>query len=282
MTLAQKYNVTICGFGLIGGSITLDLIHLKSRPRVVALDKPRVISLVTKDVRFPVLTERVLTKAAAKADVIILAAPPKANMELLTSLGAISSLENCLIVDVGSTKRGICALGKKLSLGKGTQFVGCHPMAGTEQSGFQNGVRGLFRNTPWFVNANVRLTKNNREKLDWLASSLGAQVVTISPEDHDRIVAVISHLPQLLSTLLAAQLSPDILRLSGPGLKSVLRLAGSPYALWANIIDENRDEIIDALAMYRDNLGRIISYLKKKQSLELVFNSAVRSYRCLS
>ncbi|MEK7774520.1 MAG: prephenate dehydrogenase/arogenate dehydrogenase family protein [Candidatus Zixiibacteriota bacterium] len=280
--MAPRYKVTVCGFGLIGGSIALDLLALRPRPIIHAFDQSRVLLAVGKDARFPVQTERDWHRAVDGCDILILSAPPKANRALLALAGKNKSLRNCLIIDVGSAKSSICTLGKKLSFAEGTQFVGCHPMAGTEKSGFQNAEKGMFRGNPWFVDSGIRLTKTNKAKLIWLASALRAQVVSISPENHDQMVAAISHLPQILSTLLASQFPPKVLQLAGPGLKSLLRLAGSPYSLWSDIIEENRQEIVDALTIYRDNLSTIISQMKKKQSLKPVFDSAVRSYRCLS
>jgi len=276
------YNVTICGFGLIGGSIALDLARAKSRPKICACDFAIVLKGVGKNSRFMVRTERDWSRAIDGADIVILSASPKANREMLALAGKSKTLTNCLIIDVGSTKRVICALGKKLSFAKGTQFAGCHPMAGTEKSGFENAEVALFEDRPWFVDSNVKLTKENKLKLEWLTKSLQVQPVLVSADDHDKLVAMISHLPQLLSTMLASQMSPHLLKLAGPGLRSLLRLAGSPHALWADIIDENRKEIADALTMYRDNLTTIISHVKKKQSLKPIFDSAVRSYRCLS
>jgi len=280
--MAPRYKVTVCGFGLIGGSIALDLFARRPRPIINAHDHSRVLLGVGKDARFPVQTEREWHRAVDGCDILILSAPLNANRTLLRLAAKTKSLRDCLIVVVGSAKSSICTLGKKCSFAEGTQFVGCHPMAGTEKSGFQNAGKGLFRGNPWFVDSGVRLTKGNRAKLRWLTSALRAQVVSITPMDHDQMVAAISHLPQILSTLLASQFPPKVLRLAGPGLKSLLRLAGSPYSLWSDIIEENRQEIVDALTNYRDNLSTIISQMKRKQSLKPVFDSAVRSYRCLS
>jgi prephenate dehydrogenase len=278
----RPYKITICGFGLIGGSIALDLAHVKPRPKVCACDFANILKGAGRDARFNVQTERNWSSAVDGADIVILSASPKANREMLALASKSSTLTNCLIVDVGSTKRIICSLGQRLSFAMGTQFVGCHPMAGTEKSGYQHAQTELFRGNPWFVDSKVKMTKENKQRLEWLTTQLHARPVLVAAKDHDQIVAMISHLPQLLSTLLAAQLPPKLLKLAGPGLKSLLRLAGSPHALWENIIVENGDEIADALTMYRDNVSKIISLVKKKQSLKPVFDSAVRSYRCLS
>jgi prephenate dehydrogenase len=277
----SSYNVTICGFGLIGSSIALDLLRLKPGPAICAYDYTTVLWGAAKDKRFKVQIEQNWNRAIEGADILILSADSKANRKLLSLAGKSSALSNCLIIDVGSTKKTICDSGKKLSFAKGTQFVGCHPMAGNEKSGYQHAESGLFRGNPWFIDSTVRLTKENKRKLLWLTRYLQAKPVLISPDDHDRLVAIISHLPQLLSTLLATEISPKLVSLSGPGLKSMLRLAGSPYSLWGNIIKENSTEIADELTVFRDKLTILISKVRKKQPLKPLFDSANRSYRCL-
>jgi prephenate dehydrogenase len=274
-------TVAICGFGLIGGSIALDLLSTKPRPKIVVYDKPSILKSLKRMKRFPVVCGSSLESAVSSADIAILSAPPKQNRALLAQLSGIRSLNSCLILDVGSIKRSICAIGKTLSFGGGTQFIGCHPLAGIEKSGCKNAVSGLFGGHPWFSDKTVSLTRENSTKLTWLVNALHARHVRITPSDHDMLVAIVSHLPQLLSTTLAAQLSPNMIALAGTGLKGMLRLAGSPHALWSDILSENNDEVIDALGAYRDNLSAVIARLKQGASLDAIFKLANRSYQCL-
>ena len=99
---------------------------------------------------------------------------------------------------------------------------------------------------------------------------------------HDELVSEISHLPQLISTILGAQVNPKLIQLAGPGLRSVLRLAGSPYNVWSEIIAENKEEIIKSLLLYKDNLNKVIKYIEQDKSLKGIFSDAARSYKCLS
>jgi prephenate dehydrogenase len=112
-------------------------------------------------------------------------------------------------------------------------------------------------------------------------NKLGATPTYISNQLHDQLMSELSHLPQLISTILGGQINPRMIPLAGPGLRSMLRLAGSPYSVWSEIIDENRTEIITALEAYRQNLHQVSKLIKAKKSLAGVFKSASRSYRCL-
>ena len=127
----------------------------------------------------------------------------------------------------------------------------------------------------------VKLNKNNKSKLNWMIKKLKANPTYITAALHDELVSEIPHLPQLISTLLGAQVNPKLIQLAGPGLKSMLRLSGSPYSVWAEIIDKNRDEIIKSLTVYSKNMNMVINKIKNKKSLEEVFRSASRSYKCL-
>jgi len=275
-------KVCICGFGLIGGSIALDLLRRKGSFEIVAHDRPKVLERVRRDRRFRVTTESRLKAAVAGADIVVLAASQTANRSLLKRLAAGKNLTDCLILDTGSVKAPIAMFAGELDFPDGTAFVPSHPMAGKERSGFGQAEAGLFAGKSWFVDDTAGLDDAMRSKLTWLLGKTKATPVFVGSELHDELVAELSHLPQLIATILGAQINSDMVPLAGSGLQSVLRLAGSPYSMWAEIIEQNREKIVEALTLYRDNLDSVIAMIETDQSLEDIFKAAARSYRCLS
>ncbi|MDF1544593.1 MAG: prephenate dehydrogenase/arogenate dehydrogenase family protein [bacterium] len=277
-------QISICGFGLIGGCMALDFQKggEKRAPEIVAYDRVGVLRNLKKDRRFRVRAESSFKEAIKNSDVIVLAAPHLANESLLKRLAKTGGLNDCLIVDTGAVKQPIARLAASLKFGPGVQFVASHPMAGRERKGFENSDDRLFLDHVWYLDDSVELNGINRTRLDWMVQRLGVTPAYISPPMHDELVSEISHLPQLISTVLGAQINPDLIELAGPGLRSMLRLSGSPYSVWSEIIDQNREEIIKALDTYADNIATVKKMIEKKKSLQEIFASATRSYKCLS
>lgn len=279
-----EMKITVCGFGLIGGSMALDMLGgaKAARPELVALDRRGVLKRLETDKRFNLSVEASLVKAVQDSDIIILSAPHEVNQQMLARLAKMSNLTDCLIIDTGAVKTPIVEVARSLHFQSGSQFLATHPMAGREKSGFENAASGLFKDHAWYLDDEVKLTKQNRQKLDWMTKKLGANPTWISSESHDRLVAEISHLPQLISTALGAQIEPKLIDLAGPGLRSMLRLAGSPHEVWSEIVDQNRTEITESLNVYIENLKLIAELIESKKSLSEIFASARRSYKCLS
>jgi prephenate dehydrogenase len=212
-------SVTIFGTGLIGGSLALALKRAFPSVRIAGVDKPEVLE---RAVRLGIID----IAGPQPADLVILATPVG---DILGLIDQFTSKET-LVTDVGSTKAAICHKAERL----GVPFIGGHPMAGLEQSGPEAASPDLFNNAPYFL-CRVKSTPDGaRERMEEIAKAIGATPRNISPEDHDRLVAQISHLPQILSTLLAEQTSSHK-DLAGPGLRSMTRLAGSPFHVWRDI-----------------------------------------------
>jgi prephenate dehydrogenase len=209
-------RVTVFGVGLIGGSLGLALKRAFPEIRVAGVDKPNVLERARQ--------LRIIDVAGTQpADLVILATPVG---EILKLLDQFTSNQT-LVVDVGSTKVTICRKAERL----GVPFIGGHPMAGQEHSGPEAASVDLFREAPFFL-CPVRSTPNGTlDRMQGIAKAIGAIPHVISSEDHDRLVAQISHLPQIISTLLADQTATHK-ELAGPGLRSMTRLAGSPFHIW--------------------------------------------------
>ncbi len=274
-------KITICGFGLIGGSLARDFLHSRTHLRLFAFDRPFVLERLSNDKRFKVTCESNFTTAIAGAQIIVLAAPHKANEQMLTRLSQLHAPNDCLIVDTGAVKQPISKLAAKLKFAGSTQFLPTHPMAGKEKAGFENSDAKLFVNHSWFIDEGVALNSSNKTKFNWMIKQLGAKPTYIANRLHDELMSEISHLPQLISTILGGQVNPNLIPLAGPGLRSMLRLAGSPYSVWSEIIEQNRTDIIKALKLFHNNLGKVTNMIETGQPLDGVFKAAARSYKCL-
>jgi len=215
----QLSRVTIYGTGLIGGSLGLALRNAFPRIQIAGVDRPEVVD---RALRLGIID----MAGPQPAGLVILATPVGEILKLLDECSA----RDVLITDVGSTKRAICSKAERLNL----PFIGGHPMAGMEQSGPEAANPDLFRHAPYFLCRTKSTPDGALETMRELATAIGAVPREISAEEHDRLVAQISHLPQILSTVLADQTAADK-EFAGPGLRSMTRLAGSPFHVWRDI-----------------------------------------------
>jgi prephenate dehydrogenase len=192
-----------------------------------------------------------LEGAAASCDVIVLAAPPLANLRLLRRLARLAP-RGRVITDVGSVKGPICREAERLGL---SGFVGGHPMAGNEGRGFAASSARLFRGRSWLLTPRPGQRRGLRA-VRRLVRDLGAQPIALTAGEHDRVVAHLSHVPQLVAWALAAAAEKDgvvkrRLALAGPGYRDMTRLSKSPRSLWREILAQNHDEVARALRAFR-------------------------------
>jgi prephenate dehydrogenase len=243
-------TVAIFGVGLIGGSFALALRRAGFSGRILGVSSPTTLHRAL-DLR--VIDEGAPAREAAQAaDLIYLSQPILRILEILPDLNDWVQPQ-ALITDAGSTKSTIVA--KARSVISRCQFLGGHPMAGREQRGVEAAEAGLFEGRPYVLTPQSQPeleTRNARELLDWIAR-IGAFQVVLDPQEHDRIVAYTSHLPQLASTGLAALLNgreePQS-RVFGPALVDSTRLALSSFDVWGDILATNRTPIDEALRAY--------------------------------
>jgi len=193
---------------------------------------------------------------ARRVDLLVLAAPPAANLQILEDLHA-DLPPGALVTDVGSVKRAIVARAE--ALGLGARFAGSHPLAGTHEQGFHASRADLLRAAVVYVTPSRGGERVAREIADWWEGVHGAQPVMMTAEAHDALVAVTSHLPQILASLLGGYLAvhlPEGASL-GPGAKGTTRLAASDPALWTEILLMNRDKVLPALRRLEEPLGEL-------------------------
>lgn len=193
---------------------------------------------------------------ARRADLLVLAAPPAANLGLLERLGSVLA-PGALITDVGSVKRSIVARADELGLGP--RFAGGHPLAGTHRHGFDAARLDLFRGAVVYVTPTAAGEGAAREVAHFWSDTLAAHPVLIDAAEHDAQLAVTSHMPQAVASLLAnflARATPQGASV-GPGARDATRLAASDPGLWTDILLLNRDRVLPALRALEEPLGEL-------------------------
>jgi prephenate dehydrogenase len=255
-TRARRPTVAIVGLGLVGGSLARGL--TRAGYRVIGVDRRAVLRRARAAGAFTAGTTRA-EDAAALADVIVLAAPPRANLALLRRLARSVRADGPLVTDVGSVKVPICAAAVRL----GVRFVGGHPVAGNERSGFAASSPDLFRGRAWVLTP-ATAASGDRARVAALARAVGARPVRLLPDEHDRTLAFLSHAPQVMAWALFEAAGADpvarrYLALAGPGFRDMTRLARSPRALWREILSLNRREVRRAVSAVRRGLTSLFT-----------------------
>lgn len=209
-------------------------------------------------------------EAVKSATLVVIAAPVDQIVPLTKQIGPHLPA-GAIVTDVGSVKGEISRLGH-LALGSNAHFVGSHPMAGSEKTGWEHGSEQLFERRTCFVTPLDATPPSATETVVRFWHDLGADVVTVAPDAHDEIVAHISHLPQVLASTLCsflAKKNPAWRNYAGGGLRDTTRIAGSDAQIWRPIIEQNRDEILRALAQFEDELHSFRTALSNRDYLEV-------------
>ena len=209
--------------------------------------------------------------AVREADLVLIAAPVDRIVPLAEQIS--SHLKpGAVVTDVGSVKGEIARLGHA-ALGKHAHFVGSHPMAGSEKTGWEHASAQLFERRTCFVTPLAETDARATEEVVKFWRALGAEPVTVSPDEHDEIVAHISHLPQVIASTLCALLSHknhSWRNHAGGGLRDTTRIAGSNPELWRTILEQNRDEVLRALGAYEDELHAFKTALANRDYPEVI------------
>jgi len=257
-------QITIIGTGLIGGSLGLALKKHHFPARIVGCDSAPVLERASEKGAISSGQTNPID-AVRGSDVIVLAAPVAAIMGLIELLGPALSAET-LLTDVGSTKARIVASASKVFGPAAPQrYLAGHPMAGKEQAGVESADPDLFQGAAWFFTPlpGQDIYKGlSGEFLEWL-EKIGARVATLDAAAHDQLCAWISHLPQMISTALAASLvdqfgdDAPLLEAGGRALREMTRISSSPYSMWRDIAITNKQNIADALLKLEQRLAHI-------------------------
>jgi len=263
-------KVAIVGVGLIGGSIGLGIKKRKLANRVIGISrhKKTITSALT---RKAVDLSSVNISAVEDADLVILATPVNSIIEVGFKIVPLIK-PSTLVTDTGSTKREVVKVLQNLL----PNFVGAHPLAGSEKQGVINADADLFRNSLCILTPTKTTSKAALGKIKRFWTALGAKVIYLTPAMHDKYISYVSHLPHIVAFSLIRSIPHNTLFLASGGLKDTTRIAASADTLWKDILITNSENILKAMKIFADSLSRIKSAIIRRDSeaLERILRQA--------
>ena len=257
--LLEKSRIAVIGLGLMGGSLALalkgkcaDLLAVVLRPstRELAL-RMNIVSQAEEDP----------AKILPQADVIVLSTPVPAILDWLGRLPEYVP-QRCVVIDMGSSKQIIVQ--KMNMLPERFDAIGGHPICGKENLTLENAEATLFQNAPFVLTPLDNLSVRASAAALQMIRAIGARPLWLDAVSHDRLLAYTSHLPFLLASALTMTAPLDAASLVGPGFNSTSRLASTPSSMMLGILQTNRDNVLKAIAAFRDNLDLIEAALQSQ------------------
>lgn len=261
-----KGSVLIIGTGLLGASVGLAL--SRQGVQVYLFDASPTVEAIAQDIgagsslRALAYGQDVYACLPAEPELVIVAAPPDVTAQLV--IEQLERWESSIVLDIASVKAAILAQVQQ-SAADSSRYLGTHPMAGREKSGPVAARAELFTSRPFVICQHEQASERALKLAQRLGLELGSIISYLDAAEHDQAVALISHLPQVLSSLLAARLQQtplEALALAGQGLRDTVRIAGSDPALWIQILAANASPVVEALYGVRHDLNRLISTLE--------------------
>ena len=266
-------KVAIVGLGLIGGSIALAARETWPSGLVIGVDNADVLERAM--VRHAIDVAADDPVVMAEADLVVLAAPVAQNIEWLADLEE-HVRGSAIVTDVGSTKREVVEQARRLPAR--LTFIGGHPLGGAPQGGIDFARADLFKGRPWLFTPTDDGAGEALERLQAFATGLGAQPHVLTPAEHDRVLAFVSHLPQLAASALMKVVGDEAgeagLALTGRGLADTTRLAASSATIWRDICATNTDEIRLALDGLITELEGLRNGLGDPATVDALFDGA--------
>jgi len=248
-------QLTILAPGLLGGSVAQAARARGVAERIVIWARRPEVRLRLRAQSWCDAVADTPEDAVRGARLVVIAAPVDKIVPLAQQIAPALD-PGAIVTDVGSVKGDIARLGAAAMTGR-AHFIGAHPMAGSEKTGWEHGSAALFERRTCFVTPLAGSDPLAVAAVVEFWDALGANVTTVSADEHDEIVAHISHLPQIIASSLCAFLAtknPAWRQHAGGGLRDTTRIAGSDPQLWRSILEQNRDEVLRALRQYQDEL----------------------------
>jgi prephenate dehydrogenase len=265
-------NIYMIGVGLIGGSFAIDI--KKNNPKAIIHGISRKEETLNKALELKLIDKKATLDDLKNADLVIVSIPVDATVKLLpTILDKIS--ETGLVVDAGSTKEAICKVVEHHP--KRRNFLACHPIAGTEKSGPTAAISGLYAGKTNIICEVEKTTFKLQEKALRLFTDIGMRIRYMDPVSHDKHIAYVSHLSHISAFMLGktvinkAKNERDIFDMAGSGFESTVRLAKSSPAMWTPIFKQNKENVIETLEAYINNLQHFKELMQDDKFSE-IFN----------
>lgn len=260
-------KAVIVGTGLIGGSIGIFLRKNRIASSVVGVARHK--ETLSKALKKGAIDkgQRDLKKAVVDADLVLICTPVEALKNVIREIKGILKL-GCIVFDVGSTKREIVSYAQK-TLKSDVNFVGTHPMAGSEKTGVQFARADLFKGSVCFI-TRTKETKNSAMLIvSELWKRLGAKCVKIDPAVHDSIVASISHMPHLISAALVNSVTEAHIKFASSGFRDTTRIAAGSVEIWHDITLSNRKAILQQIEKFETSLKKLKKSIISNQGKQL-------------
>jgi prephenate dehydrogenase len=263
----QLHRLSIIGVGLLGGSIGMAVKSAITDCEMVGYGHRK--ETLERAVQVGAIDRGTgdLKSAVTEADLIILCTPVGLLAEMLRGISGFLR-PGAIVTDVGSTKASVAAAAAEI-LPIEAQFVGSHPMAGSEKRGVEFARADLFRNALCIVTPDQHTPASAVEDVEGFWRMLGMHTCRMTPADHDRALAEVSHLPHALAAALVTMQSPEAMALAGKGFLDTTRIAGGDGGLWRDIFLDNAPNLKTAIATLRGQLDALETLMEPGKAEEL-------------
>jgi prephenate dehydrogenase len=259
-------TIAVVGTGLIGTSVALAAARTGSTVRGYDSDE-RTLSSAASIASFTPASS--ISECAHGADLVVVCTPAGAVPAVVAE--SLAAARGAIVTDVASVKTRLLDEVEKMSGSEGTRFVGGHPMAGSERAGPDGASATLLEGAAWVLTPGARSDRSAIERVERFVTSLGARPIRMDAERHDRLVALVSHLPQLVSTAMMraaeerARADPQTLELAASGFRDLTRLAESEPGLWTEIFTSNREPLQEAVDFFIRHLQELRELLSAEE-----------------
>jgi prephenate dehydrogenase len=260
----QDTRIAVIGLGLMGGSLAMAL--KEKCAALFGIDSDHTTLQLALDKQIVDQADSDPVKLLPQVDLVILATPIPAIIGFIRELPALIQTP-CIVLDLGSTKKDIVQL--MSTLPELFDPIGGHPICGKEKLGLENADANLYRGIPFVMTPLKRTTRRARSAVAQIISVIGANMIEMTAEAHDKILASTSHLPFLISSALAHATPQEFAPLTGPGFRSTSRLAGTPSSMMMGVLKSNRDHILKAIQDFYGSLHEMEAALQDENYAEL-------------
>jgi len=253
-------KIAIIGVGLLGGSLGIAFkrngCHVTGISREETIERAMNLGVIHRGFPYERMDEGLLD-----AEVVFLCTPISRIVELIKEIGTFLQT-GAIVSDVGSTKRVIVSTAREY-LPEGIIFIGGHPMAGSEKSGIEASDPFLFQNVIYVLSPDNSANEESINRFQALIESLGARVIFLTPHEHDAIASAVSHLPQMIAVTLVNLVgnldhsNPVYLRMAAGGFRDLTRIAMSPFSMWKDILETNKELVEDIIDTFITELQRL-------------------------
>jgi prephenate dehydrogenase len=270
-------KVAVIGVGLIGGSFALALKQAQAVSHVVGVGRSAANLKLARERGIIDSIAPDAAAAARGADLVLVATPVGQTARIFTELSSLDS--RTVVTDAGSTKRDVIAAARKALGRKISQFVPAHPIAGAEKSGAAAASAELFRGKRVVLTPLAENAKQDISKVEDAWKTCGANVTRMNAEEHDAVLAAVSHLPHLLAFALVHEValrknSAELFSFAAGGFRDFTRIASSDPEMWRDICVANRDRLLEEVSRFSTKLEQIRQLLDNPAELEKLFAEA--------